>query len=222
MAKDVKGTRPYDNRRRAEQALLNQRRILEAAHQELVNKGYADTTINGVAEAAGVSVQTVYKAFGSKAALAKRVYDVTLVGDEEPVPLAERAEIQAIIAEPDPRRKLAMYAALGRKLIERIGPLLGVLFSGAKAGDSELAEFAATTARERLIGVSGLVGQLEAIGALRPGLAFDRARDIVWTLVGWEVYELLVIERGWSLDEWQAWVAESTAALLLGAAGADG
>jgi AcrR family transcriptional regulator len=221
MPKDVKGIRPYDNRHRAEQALLNQRRILEAAHQQLVTKGYADTTIKGVAEAAGVSVQTVYKAFGGKAALAKRVYDVTLVGDEELVPLAQRAEIQAIIAEPDPRQKLAMYAALGRKLIERVGPLLSVLFAGAKAGDPELAEFAATTARERLIGVSGLVGQLEAIGALRPGLGFDRARDIVWTLVGWEVYELLVIERGWSLDEWQAWVAESTAAFLLRDAGAN-
>jgi hypothetical protein len=137
------------------------------------------------------------------------------------VPLAQHAEIQAIIAEPDPRQKLAMYAALGRKLIERVGPLLSVLFAGAKAGDPELAEFAATTARERLIGVSGLVGQLEAIGALRPGLGFDRARDIVWTLVGWEVYELLVIERGWSLDEWQAWVAESTAAFLLRDAGAN-
>jgi hypothetical protein len=160
------------------------------------------------------------KAFGSKAALAKRVYDVTLVGDEEPVPLAERAEIQAIIAEPNPRQKLAMYAALGRKLVERIGPLLSVLFSGAKAGDPELAEFAATTARERLIGVSGLVGQLDAVGALRPGLGVDRARDIVWTLIAWEVYELLVIGRGWSLDDWEAWVAESTAALLLRDAGA--
>jgi len=222
MGKNVKDARPYDNRRRSEQALLNQRRILEAAHQELVTKGYADTTISGVAQAAGVSVQTVYKAFGSKPALAKRVYDVTLVGDEEPLPLAERAEIQAIIAEPDPRQKLAMYAALGRKLIERIGPLLSVLFSGAKAGDPELAEFAATTARERLIGVSGLVGHLDAIGALRPGLGFDRARDILWTLIGWEVYELLVMERGWSLADWEAWVAESTAALLLRDAGGDG
>jgi hypothetical protein len=97
-----------------------------------------------------------------------------------------------------------------------------VLFSGAKAGDPELAEFAATTARERLIGVSGLVGQLEAVGALRSGLSFDRARDIVWTLIGWEVYELLVLERGWSLDDWEGWVAESTATLLLRDAGADG
>jgi hypothetical protein len=91
---------------------------------------------------------------------------------------------------------------------------------GAKAGDPELAEFAATTSRERLIGISSLVGQLDAVGALPPGLGVDRARDIVWTLIAWEVYELLVIGRGWSLDDCQAWVAESTAALLLRDAGA--
>jgi AcrR family transcriptional regulator len=215
MAKDVKSTRAYDNRHRAEQALMNQRRVLDAAHRELLDKGYADTTIAGVAEAAGVSVQMIYKTFGSKAALAKRVYNVALVGDEEPVPLAQRPEIQAIIAEPNARKKLEIYAALGRTLIERVGPLTHALLSGAKAGDPELREFAATTARERLIGVSGIVGHLEAVGALRPGLGFERARDVLWTLIGWEVYDLLVHERGWSLDDWEAWVAESSAALLL-------
>ena len=87
--------------------------------------------------------------------------------------------------------------------------------SGAKAGDPELREFAATTAQERLIGVSGIVGDLEAVGALRPGLSFERARDVLWTLIAWEVYDLLVHERGWPLDDWEAWVAESSTALLL-------
>lgn len=77
-----------------------------------------DTTISGCRRGRRSLGATVYKAFGSKAALAKRLYDVTLVGDEEPVPLAESAEIQAIIGEPNPRQKLAMYAALGRKLVE--------------------------------------------------------------------------------------------------------
>jgi AcrR family transcriptional regulator len=105
----------------------------DAAYRELHEKGYGDTTIAGVAEAVGVFVQTIYKSFGSKATLAKRVYDVTLVGDEDSIPLAERPEIQAIIAEPEHRRKLAMYAALGRKLIERVGPLAHVLLSRAKS-----------------------------------------------------------------------------------------
>jgi hypothetical protein len=139
---------------------------------------------------------------------------VTLVGDEDSIPLAERPEIQAIIAEPESRRKLTMYAALGRTLIERVGPLAHVLLSGAKSADPELRSFAATTAKERLVGVTGIVGHLQAIGALRPGLSFERARDLC-TLIAWEVYELLVIERGWSLDDWVSWNAESAAALLL-------
>lgn len=159
----------------------------DAAYRELHEKGYGDTTIAGVAEAVGVSVQTIYKSFGSKATLAKRVYDVTLVGDEDSIPLAERPAIQAIIAEPEPRRKLAMYAALGRKLIERVGPLAHVLLSRAKSADPELRAFAATTAKERLVGVTEIVGHLQAIGALCPGLSFERARDILWTLITWEV-----------------------------------
>jgi hypothetical protein len=127
----------------------------------------------------------------------------------------QRREEEAMIAEPEPRRKLTMYAALGRTLIERVGPLAHVLLSGAKSADPELRAFAATTAKERLVGVTGIVGHLQAIGALRPGLSFERARDVLWTLIAWEVYELLVIERGWSLDDWESWIAESAADLLL-------
>jgi hypothetical protein len=78
-----------------------------------------------------------------------------------------------------------------------------------------LRAFAATTAKERLVGVTEIVGHLQAIGALCPGLSFERARDILWTLIAWEVYELLVIERGWSPDDWESWIAESAAVLLL-------
>jgi hypothetical protein len=110
-------------------------------------------------------------------------------------------------AEPDPRRQLALYAALGRKLAERVGPLAHALLSGAKSADPELRAFAATTAQERLIGVGGIAGHLDAVGALRPGLSFERARDILWTLNAWGLYELLVLERGWSLDDWESWIA---------------
>jgi hypothetical protein len=71
-----------------------------------------------------------------------------------------------------------------------------------------------TTAKERLVGVTGIVGHLQASGALRPGLSFERARDILWTLIAWEVYELLVIERGLSLDDWESWIAESGSRLV--------
>jgi AcrR family transcriptional regulator len=212
----VKPRRRYDNRRREEQARQARRRILDAAYRLLLERGYPGTTMAEVARAAGVSVETVYKAFGTKAALAKQVWDVTLVGDDQPVPLARRPEFTAIFAEPDPRRKLARYAAVGRLLIERLGPLLGVLLEGAHAGDAELRELMATLDRERLVGAGGVVGHLADVGALRAGLGPDRGRDIVWTLISFEVFRMLVTERGWSLDEWEAWLAITLADALLG------
>ena len=212
----VKPRRRYDNRRRAEQALQARGRILDAAYELFLDRGYPGTTMAGVAEAAGVSVETVYKSFGTKAALAKQVWDVTLVGDDQPVPLAERAEFTAITAEPDPRRMLAGYVALGRVLLERLGPLLGVIIEGAQAGDPELRELVATIDRERLTGAAGFVANLAERGLLRDGLDPEAARDVLWTLISPEVYRMLVDGRGWSLDQWEQWLAASLADALLG------
>ena len=211
----VKPRRRYDNRRREEQALQARQRIVEAAYELFLEQGFPGTTMAAVARAAGVSVETVYKSFGTKAALAKKVWDVTLVGDDQPVPLARRPEFTAITAESDPRRALAGYAALGRVLFERLGPLLSVIIEGAQAGDPELRELAATIDRERLTGATGLVAKLVERGALRQGLDPEAARDILWTLISPEVCRLLVDGRGWSLDQWQHWLAATLADALL-------
>ncbi len=97
----VNPQRSYDNTRRAAQARRTRREVLDAAHRLLLDQGYAGTTISAVARRAGVSVETIYKAFGTKGALVKEVYDVTLVGGDEPVPLRSRPEFQAMVAEPD-------------------------------------------------------------------------------------------------------------------------
>ena len=211
---DVK-QRSYDNSRRAAQARASRRRVVDAARDLLLANGYAGTTIAQVAAAAGVSAETVQKGFGTKAALAKAVYDVTLVGDDEPVPLRERPEFAALLAERDPARTLARYAAVGRTLWERIGPLLDVLMQGAQAGEPDLVAFVATIRRESHAGASGLVDHLAAMGALRPDVAVDRARDELWLLIQPEMYRLLVGERGWSLDDVQAWFTRTAAAALL-------
>lgn len=141
---------------------------------------------------------------------------MTLVGDDQPVPLAERAEFTAITAEPDPRRMLAGYAALGRMLFERLGPLLAVIIEGAQAGDPELRELVATIDRERLTGAAGFVANLAERGLLRDGLDPEAARDVLWTLISPEVCRLLVDGRGWSLDRWEQWLATTLADALLG------
>ena len=98
--------------------------MLGAARDAFVAHGYAGATMPGIAAAAGTSVETVYKVFGNKAALVKAVFDVTIAGDDEPIPLRMRATIQAIEAEPDPQRKLAMYGRHVGEIGSRIGPLL--------------------------------------------------------------------------------------------------
>jgi AcrR family transcriptional regulator len=214
-ARGVKA-RNYDNSRRAEQARATRRRIITAARELLLTQGYAATTIAQVANAADVSAETVQKGFGTKAALAKAVYDVTLVGDDEPVALRDRPEFVALIAEQDPVRKLERYAAIGRTLWERLGPLIDVLMQGAQGGQPDLVAFVATIRRESYVGSSALVDDLAALGALRPDLPIEQARDELWLLIQPEVYRLLTGERGWSLDAVQAWFSRTATAALLG------
>lgn len=211
----VKRRRGYDNSRRAEQARATRARIVTAARELFLAQGYAATTTGQIAAAAGVSPESVYKAFGGKGALAKAVYDVTLAGDDEPVPLRERPEVAASTAERDPHRVLRGYAAVARALWVRTGPLLGVLMAGAQAGDPDLVEFAAAVRRESLAGAGGVVARLAELGGLRRGLAVDRARDELWLLIQPETYRLLVGERGWNPDDLEEWLARTATAALL-------
>ena len=119
--------RPYSSALRAEQTALTRRRILDAAGRLFAEQGYLGTTLAAVAAAADVSVQTVYNVVGGKAVLLKAVYDVTLAGDDEPVPMAQRPIVQAVVQAPDARACLARYAEMGRVLTERALPLITML-----------------------------------------------------------------------------------------------
>jgi AcrR family transcriptional regulator len=205
----------YDNARRAAAARQTQQRVVETAHRLLLERGYAGLAMADLAEEAGVSVPLLYKVFGPKPQLVKRVYDVLLAGDVDPVPVAGRPALQALAADPDPRGKLARYAALSRAMAERAGPLTGALLAAARAGEPDLQAFAATIDRERLAGAAALAGHLAETGALAPGLTVERARDLIWLHTAPDTYRLLVRERGWSLDEYERWFATSLAAALL-------
>ena len=206
--------RSYDNTRRAEQARLTRRRVLDAAHDLIVARGPTSVTMREVAAHAAVSAETVQKTFRTKAALLKETYDVTLAGDDEPAPMSDRPEIQAILAATTPREKLARYAAVARVFGERTGPLLSKLLAGARSGDPDLADFRETVNKERLIGVTGIVGHLADTGGLRAGQSPEHARDIVWALISPELYDLLITDRGWTSDQYEQWLAQTLADAL--------
>lgn len=197
---------PYDNRQRARSARATRGRILEAAHTSFLSRGFGGTTIRQVADEAGVSQETIYKTFGGKAALLKSVYDVTLAGDDEAVPLAARPEALAARNATSPAAAATAYAELAQLISSRIDPLLRVLL-GARETDPSLAEFARTTEQERLIGCGFYVRHWEQVGWLRDDITVGEAIDSVWALNSPQPRWLL-LDHGWSEERYTRWLAE--------------
>jgi AcrR family transcriptional regulator len=214
MSRSVKPQRTYDSSRRQEQAQQNRRTILEVAHRRFVSDGYAATTMGAVAAGADVSVETIYKAFRNKPGLVKAVLDVSVVGDDEPIPMLQREFVQRNTAEPDPRIKLQMY---GEHLTE-IGPRsfpLQLVVRDAAVSDAGAAEVWAQMQAERLTGMTAFATHLADGGHLRGGLAVEDARDILWLHNSVDVWDLLVNQRGWSEERWGTWIGAQLIAALL-------
>lgn len=208
--------RRYVSDLRREHAEATRLRIAEAARTLMIERGYAATTMGDVAAAAGVAVQTLYAACpGGKPGLVKIVYDVTLAGDGREVPQGGRPPVLAIIEEPDPVRKLALYAAMAVTIFGRIGPIHRVLRAAAAAGGTGIGDLLDETERQRRNGSRQLTQHLAEAGALRPGLTADRAADEVFALTSIEVYERLTDVCEWTVDEYEDWLARTLAGTLL-------
>ena len=208
--------RPYHSQLRHDNAEATRVRIAAAARTLMLARGYAGVSMADVASEAGVAVQTLYGACpGGKPALAKLVWDTTLAGDARPLPLRERPAVQAIIAEPDPVRKLALFAAMATAICHRTARVHQVLRAAAALADNEAADVLAATERERLTGSFGPVEDLASVDALRAGLSIERAAHQVYALTSVEVYERLTQICGWEPAEYQDWLARQLRGALL-------
>lgn len=208
--------RRYSTALRNEQTAVTHRRILDAAGRLFFERGYLGTTVAGVAEAAGVSVQTIYNVIGAKSVLLKAVYDVTLAGDDEPVPIAQRPIVQAVVEATDARECLARYAAMSRVLGERTLALVMMLLAQAATGDAELRAFADTIETERGIGTSMTAQHVAERFGLREGLDVRGAADVLWALTAPDLADRLVHRRTWGWDRFQQWLGIAMADALLG------
>lgn len=216
MSELVKPRRRYESRRRQEQAAQTRRDILAAAGVLFRQGGYAGTSMPAIATDAGVVVETIYRAFGSKAGLFRAVVEAAVAGGSAraDVPVEERPAIRAVIDEPDPGRQVALYAATQPGIHRRSGPLLRALL-GAAAVDPELRALWDEIEAGRLAGQGRLAGMLAERGILRPGVSVEQARDLVWTLCSLAVYDLLVVSRGWTPERYQEWLAAALTRELL-------
>jgi AcrR family transcriptional regulator len=214
MADGVKPRRRYDSRGRQQQARRTQQAVLEAARRMFLDVGYPATTVAAIAAEAGVSVETVYKAFGNKPGLLKAVFDVSIVGDDERIPMLQRDLVQQIGAEPDPRRKLAMYGEHLTRDFPRSVPI-ELVVRAAAASDPAVAQVWDQMLAERLTGMTAFARHLHTGGHLRHGVSIGDARDVLWTYTSTELYDLLVNYRGWSPRKYGRWVADALIAALL-------
>lgn len=203
----------YDNSSRTASARATRRRVLDAANASFLENGFAGTTIRGIAQAAEVSQETIFKTYGGKAGVLKAVYDTSLAGDDEAVPLAQRPEALAVLNATEPVEALTAYARLAGTISARIDPLLRMVL-GARDADATLSSFAQTIDQERRAGSAHWVGHLHAAGWLREDLDVDRAADILWVLNGNEPRWLLQ-DRGWTPGEITDWLAEMFCRALL-------
>jgi AcrR family transcriptional regulator len=205
-------SRTYDSSRRQAQAMQNRRAVLAAARTRFLEQGYAATTLAAVAADAGVSVETIYKAFANKAGVLKALFDESVAGDDEPVQMEQRDVIQEIIREADPRRKIDLYATHLAETTPRVAPVQ-LLARDAAAADAGAAEVWNATRREVLAAMTLFARDLDATGRLRVPVA--EARDVLWTYHGPELYELLVLERGWTPKRYGRFFAAAVTAALI-------
>ena len=214
MTDPVKPPRRYDATRRQEQAEENRRRVVATAGRLFREKGYADAAMPEIAREAGVSVQMVYKVFANKATLLKAVFDSSVAGDDEPTPMTERDVIGAIQAEPDAVRKITMYVQHLAEGAHRHAPLQ-LLARDAASADRTAADVWAQMRRETLTAMTYFSQDLVATGQVRKALPAADVRDILWTYHSPELYELLVIERGWPAERYGDFVANAMIAAVL-------
>jgi TetR/AcrR family transcriptional regulator, regulator of autoinduction and epiphytic fitness len=205
--------RKYSSVKREAQARETRRSILEAAHELFVSTGYAATTIQAIAEQGGVAVQTVYAVFGNKRELLRQLIESTITGDDDdPAPITERPEVQAIAAEPDAQRRAELDAALSRSITERVAPIVRVATEAA-ASDPELAammqEVKAARRQEMITGVQLLAGP----GGLR--LDRDEAAATLYVLYSPSVADMLMVDHGWSAERYERWLAHMIASAVI-------
>lgn len=196
--------RSYASARRETQARETRQSILDAALSHFVAHGYAATSIQTIADQAGVAVQTVYAAFGNKRELMRQLIEATITGDDDPTPITQKAESRAVAAEPDVRLRAQLDAALSRTIVQRVAPIVRVAEEAA-ASDPELAttmETVKAARRREMLDSARLLAGPEGL-RLDP----EEAAATLYVLYSPQVADMLMRDHGWSPQRYEAWLA---------------
>jgi AcrR family transcriptional regulator len=208
MSESVK--RPYSSAKRREHAEATREAILRAARNLFVAEGYTATTIQSVADEAGVAVQTVYAVFKNKRRLLDQLIESAIAGADEH---GAEQQVRAIAEEKDPRRRAEMDAAMSRSIIERVAPIVRVAQEAASS-DSEFAKVFSEMKARRRAEMTEAVKVLGGPGG-RLRMTGQRAAATLYVLYSPDVAALLMGDYGWSPAKYEKWLAEMLYGCLL-------
>lgn len=213
MMDAVKGRRTYHSPQRDGAAAATRLAVLTAAHTLFVDRGYAATTVDQIAERAEVSRPTVF-AVGSKADLLRLVRDIALAGDDRPEAVASRRPHQEAMRQPDPVRTLHLHARNVVAIAKRYADVDEVLRQAA-GGEPALRELWETSEEQRRTGARLVVDNVRKKSPLRPGLSRSAAVDVLWLLMAPDHYRRLT-GSGWSAQRYERWLGSTMCEQLLG------
>ena len=179
--------------------------VIEAARELFLERGYGATTIEAISERADVPPATVYRLFSSKHGILKALLDVSIVGDDQAVPLAERPHVRALVGDPDPRVQLGGFVAIAADVNSRVAPIYRILVSAA-GSDRDAAALLGELTHQRQEGQRMIARSLARAGALRADLRERDAADVIHALMSPEMYRLLVVDRRWKLERYERWL----------------
>ena len=195
--------RGYRSKLRAEQTEATRRRIIDAARRLFAGQRYEGVTMEQLAEEAGVAIQTLYAAFGSKFNLACAVVQEALGSAGVP----EMAQTAA--AMTDARETLRHVAHVNRVVDERLLGLDNILNAHS------MREVAETSAQARERDLSEIAATIFATPQRRADLSREDVSDILVTLTAPLLYRMLVAERGWAPERYEQWLGDLLVSALL-------
>jgi AcrR family transcriptional regulator len=215
MAEAVKAPK---RTRRAEKTQATRQRIIGAARELFLERGYTGTTIEAIADAADVAVETVYARFANKTNLLMAVKDAAVTEDGQAPLDGEHPVLAALAAEPDQHRQLEIAVAHSCHMLARVSPVYSLLREAAGADEALRAYLADETRRRRQFQWD-MVRLVRSRGPLRSGLSIEQAAETYSALVSSDLYLLVTTHHGWTADQHQAWLTDCILRLLLPEAG---
>ena len=195
--------RSYDSSNRQTQARANRRAIIGSALELFADQGFVATTIQAIADRAGVSVQTVYAGFGNKRELLRQALEASVVGQEDLASIGDGAEAREIADEPDPRRRAEMDAAVSARIAKAISPIVRAVREAA-AVDREFAATSEAITAQRRVDMERAAQILAGDDGLK--LPVEEAIGTLYVLYGPDVYLQLTEDLGWSMEQYERWV----------------